>query len=87
MFFILEFFVYLIYFLYKMYLYLDREYFLSNNGSKLKKYLTASNLKEENINSIKNEFILKKSNFLKVRFFYGINPEKSNEILAKIIIK
>ena len=69
MFFILEFFVYLIYFLYKMYLYLDREYFLSNNGSKLKKYLTASNLKEENINSIKNEFILKKSNFLKYKSF------------------
>lgn len=75
MLFIVEFLIYLSYFIYKLYIFIDNEYLYSNNGSKLKKYLVQSdfipkeNLLNDKYNKKQKNSIIKNNKTIIKNFF------------------
>ncbi len=79
MLFIIEFLIYLSYFIYKLYIFIDSEYIYSNNGSKLKKYLLQSDLlskenllNNKDLNGKNNKFSIIKNNKTILKNFFSI---------------
>ena len=82
MFFVISFFIFIIYFLLKLYYLVDKLIIFSSNGTKLKKYISRNNLQSINCN-----FEQDKSNTILSKFFTIINtPEWYKNIIGKILV-